>query len=59
MAMLVFKSAHYLTDLMCFDKFTGSECFGQLLSDSVCGFADGRLPGNLGDTEAAMDTGEP
>ena len=32
--------------------------FRTLCADSISGFADGRLPGNLGDMPEALETGE-
>ena len=32
--------------------------FADMILDSLCGFGEGRLPGNLGDTPEALDTGE-
>ena len=35
-----------------------SRGFGELLAQAISGFGEGRLPGNLGDTPEALDTGE-
>ena len=35
-----------------------SRSFGVLLYESICGFGSGRLPGDLGDTPVALDTGK-
>ena len=35
-----------------------SSSFGALLHESICGFGSGRLPGDLGDTPGALDTGK-
>ena len=60
MAMLFFQTTRDLTELVGFDNHVwhvGGDRFGQLLIDFVCGFASGQLPGSLGDTPEAMDTG--
>ena len=55
MAMLIFK----ISDTMEGQPFDiCSKRFGMLLHESVCGFESGRLPGDLGDTFGALETGE-
>ena len=39
-------------------QFISGAPFSTLCADSLSGFADGRLPGNLGDIPEAVDTGE-
>lgn len=39
-------------------NFTSGACFRQLCADSLAGFVDGRLPGDLGDLPESVDTGE-
>lgn len=58
MAMVLFKTADQLTKLVEYAKYVVVDGFGDLLEESVNGFVDGRLLGNLGDTPEAMDTGE-
>ena len=41
-----------------FKSFGDYPLWRQLLSESVGAFADGRLPGNLGDTPEMLNTGE-
>lgn len=56
LAMLVFKTADYMPELVEFNALTKDERFGQLLIHSMRAWADGRF--NLGDTPEAVDTGE-
>ena len=52
--MFIAKSSSY-SMFMCFGD---DPQWRQLLSESLCAFADGRLPGNLGDSPEVLDTGE-
>ena len=57
MAALLHKTAGDLAELKEFDRYIACEGLWQMLMDSVAGFANGRLPGNLGDTPEALKTG--
>ena len=54
MAMFVNQSAHFSV----YKIFGAYPEWRMLLSESLSGFVDGRLPGNLGDTPEVLDTGE-
>ena len=58
MAVMVAKSATTEAELASFYKTICMTDFVSLLIESVFGFSDGFLPGNLGDTLEALDTGE-
>lgn len=38
--------------------FSRSESFGNLLFESISGFVEGRLPGDLGDPPEALNSGK-
>lgn len=58
MAVVLYKTVEQPTELVEHAKIVGDRRYGKLLIDSMSGFADGRLPGNLGDTPEAIYTGE-
>ena len=53
MAMMVIKIAEPKEGKLSY----GSESFGKLLCESISGFGEGRLPGDLEDTPEALATG--
>ena len=58
MAVMLAKSATTEAEVIVFYNSICETDFVALLIESVHGFSDGWLPGNLGDTPEAMDTGE-
>ena len=56
LALLVFKASDHWPELMELNALIRSKGFGQLLTNSVRAWADGRF--NLGDTLEAVETGK-
>lgn len=58
LAMLFIKSATTAAEMRAGQKLLHGDVFGRLVCEGICRFADGHLPGNLGDTPEALCTGE-
>ena len=57
--MLVIKSATTAAEVTAAYKAVGGDVrLGRVVCEGICRFADGHLPGDLGDSPEALRTGE-